>query len=70
MLRIKKWGGGFKKSHLKLKNPPCPLGKGEKGGFVNFYFFRFCAAVHSIIVTGRPLSNTADPSKSVRATFE
>jgi hypothetical protein len=29
MLRIKKWGGGFKKFPVKLKNPPCPLGKGE-----------------------------------------
>ncbi len=26
---LKNGGGGFKKSLVKLKNPPCPLGKGE-----------------------------------------
>jgi hypothetical protein len=26
---LKNGVGGFKKSPVKLKNPPCPLGKGE-----------------------------------------
>jgi hypothetical protein len=29
MSGIKKWGWWFSKSLVKLKNPPCPLGKGE-----------------------------------------
>jgi hypothetical protein len=29
MLGINNGIGGFKKSLVKLKNPPCPLGKGE-----------------------------------------
>ena len=35
--------------------------------FVSSHYFFFWAASHSIMVTGRPLSMTGDPSKSVLA---